>query len=126
MMRVREASFRAYSSRKDTIAHILVRVVADGVVGWGECASPSDPYYCPETTETCWHLLKDFLGPLVFLDSAEKLTLPVGVALFQGSYASEYALTLAASVICTAPVLLIFFIFSKQIIRGISTAGLKD
>ncbi len=20
------------------------------------------PYYCPETTETCWHILKDFLG----------------------------------------------------------------
>ncbi|MCC6626848.1 MAG: o-succinylbenzoate synthase, partial [Chloroflexi bacterium] len=37
----------------------------EGVTGWGECASPSDPYYCPETTETCWHLLKDFLGPLV-------------------------------------------------------------
>ena len=68
----------------------------------------------------------DFLGPLVFLDSSEKLTLPVGVALFQGSYVSEYALTLAASVVCTAPVLVIFFIFSKQIIRGISTAGLKE
>ena len=23
------------------------------------------PYYCPETTETCWHILKDFLAPLV-------------------------------------------------------------
>ena len=31
--------------------------------GWGECASPSDPYYCPETTETCWHILNDFLAP---------------------------------------------------------------
>src|SRR4051812_33570321 len=57
--------FRTSSSEKAEIAHILVRVVADGVVGWGECASPSDPYYCPETTETCWHLLKDFLAPLV-------------------------------------------------------------
>ncbi len=35
------------------------------VVGWGECASPSDPYYCPETVETCWHILKDFLAPAV-------------------------------------------------------------
>src|SRR3954453_14969743 len=57
--------FRTSSSRKDQITHILVRVVADGVEGGGECASPADPYYCPETTETCWHLLKDFLGPLV-------------------------------------------------------------
>jgi O-succinylbenzoate synthase len=57
--------FRTSSSGKDTIQHILVRIVADGLIGWGECASPADPYYCPETTETCWHMLKDFLGPLV-------------------------------------------------------------
>ena len=56
-------SFRTSSSSKAHLDHILVRVVADGVVGWGECASPSDPYYCPETTETCWHLLHDFLAP---------------------------------------------------------------
>ena len=57
--------FQTSSSRKEHLDHILVRVVADGAIGWGECASPSDPYYCPETTETCWHILKDFLAPLV-------------------------------------------------------------
>ena len=58
--------FRTSSSATDPIAHILVRVeAASGVVGWGECACPSDPYYCPETAETCWHILKDFLAPSV-------------------------------------------------------------
>jgi o-succinylbenzoate synthase len=57
--------FRTSSSTKDHLDHILVRVVCDGAVGWGECASPSDPYYCPETTETCWHILRDFLAPQV-------------------------------------------------------------
>ena len=57
--------FQTSSSRKAHLDHILVRIVADGVAGWGECACPSDPYYCPETTETCWHILHDFLGPLV-------------------------------------------------------------
>jgi O-succinylbenzoate synthase len=58
--------FQTSSSRKEHLDHILVRIVAaDGTIGWGECASPSDPYYCPETTETCWHILKDFLAPLV-------------------------------------------------------------
>src|SRR3954470_8249098 len=58
--------FRTSSSLKDSIQHILVRVEdSDGAVGWGECASPADPYYCPETTETCWHILKDFLAPAV-------------------------------------------------------------
>jgi O-succinylbenzoate synthase len=57
--------FRTSSSSKEHLDHILVRVVAGGVIGWGECASPSDPYYCPETTETCWHILRDFVAPLV-------------------------------------------------------------
>jgi O-succinylbenzoate synthase len=57
--------FQTSSSRKAHLDHILVRVVAGNVIGWGECASPSDPYYCPETTETCWHILKDFLAPAV-------------------------------------------------------------
>lgn len=68
----------------------------------------------------------DFLGPLVFLDSTDKYTLPVGVALFQSSYASEYGLTLAASVVCTLPILLVFFIFHKHIISGIAAGGLKE
>ncbi len=59
-------TFRTSSSTKDHIDHILVRAIAGGgVEGWGESASPSDPYYCPETTETCWHILKDFLVPRV-------------------------------------------------------------
>jgi o-succinylbenzoate synthase len=57
--------FQTSSSRKDHLDHILVRARGEGVEGWGECASPSDPYYCPETTETCWHILKDFLVPAV-------------------------------------------------------------
>jgi O-succinylbenzoate synthase len=58
--------FQTSSSRKEHLDHILVRVLtADGAIGWGECASPSDPFYCPETTETCWHILHDFLAPMV-------------------------------------------------------------
>jgi len=68
----------------------------------------------------------DFLGPLVFLDSVDKYTLPVGIALFQTSYYTEYGLTLAASVLCTLPVLIVFLIFQRQIIQGVALTGLKD
>lgn len=58
--------FTTSSHTKDHLDHILVRVRdRDGAEGWGECASPSDPFYCPETVETCWHILKDFLAPAV-------------------------------------------------------------
>ena len=68
----------------------------------------------------------DFLGPRVFLDSIERYTLPVGIELFQSSYAAEYGLTLAASVICTTPILVIFLLFSRHIIRGMAMSGMKD
>jgi multiple sugar transport system permease protein len=68
----------------------------------------------------------EFLGPLVFLDSVENYTLPVGVALFQSSYATEYGLTLAAAVICTAPAVAAFLLFQRQIIQGIAVTGLKE
>lgn len=44
---------------------ILVEVDVDGVTGWGECVAGETPAYSPETTETAWHILRDFLWPLV-------------------------------------------------------------
>jgi multiple sugar transport system permease protein len=68
----------------------------------------------------------DFLGPLVFLDSIDRYTLPVGIALFQSSYSSEYGLTLAASTLATVPVLIAFLLFQRHIIQGIALSGLKE
>lgn len=45
--------------------HIIVRVDADGVTGWGECVAEGNPYYSYETTHTAWHILRDFLIPAV-------------------------------------------------------------
>lgn len=68
----------------------------------------------------------DFLGPLVFTDSVQQWTLPVGVYNFQSSYGNEYGLTFAASVICTLPVLFVFLLFSRQIIAGMTAGALKE
>lgn len=57
--------FRASSHEARQLDHVLVRAEAAGLVGWGECATPSDPYYLGETTETAWHIARDFLAPAV-------------------------------------------------------------
>src|SRR6188768_2273540 len=44
---------------------LLVAVSADGVTGYGECVADSDPYYLPETNGTVWHILDEFLVPLL-------------------------------------------------------------
>jgi O-succinylbenzoate synthase len=44
---------------------LLVQADADGMSGWGESVAGEGPFYAPETVETAWHLLRDFLWPLV-------------------------------------------------------------
>ena len=44
---------------------IIVQLDGDGVEGLGECVADVDPYYSPETNVTAWHIIKDFLAPLV-------------------------------------------------------------
>jgi o-succinylbenzoate synthase len=57
-------TFRTSSHGKQLIEHVLVRAeTADGAVGWGECASPSHPYFGPENIDTCWTMLHDYLVP---------------------------------------------------------------
>jgi o-succinylbenzoate synthase len=58
--------FQTSSHRKTFLDHILVELEdASGAVGWGEIASSSDPYYAPETVETCWHIASHYLLPAV-------------------------------------------------------------
>jgi len=58
--------FTTSSHTKDHLDHILIRARdSSGAEGWGECASAADPYYCSETTESSWHILRDFLIPEV-------------------------------------------------------------
>jgi O-succinylbenzoate synthase len=45
--------------------HIIVRVDADGITGWGESVAEGTPFYSYETVGTAWHILKDFLIPSI-------------------------------------------------------------
>ena len=44
---------------------ILVEVRSDGLIGFGECVASHDPGYNYETIGTAWHILKDFIAPLI-------------------------------------------------------------
>ena len=37
----------------------------DGVSGWGESTAGEDPFYSYETVETAWHIIRDFLWPIL-------------------------------------------------------------
>jgi O-succinylbenzoate synthase len=69
--------------RWDVRETVVVAIRSEGLTGWGEAATSAGPWYEYETIETCWHILKDFLGPRLVgreIDSAEdvaRLVAPV-------------------------------------------------
>ena len=44
---------------------LLVSIEDAGAIGLGECVADDNPYYSAETTRTAWHIIADFVAPLV-------------------------------------------------------------
>jgi O-succinylbenzoate synthase len=59
------APFETSIERTDVRRIVLVEAEVDGVTGWGECVAGETPTYSPETTQTAWHILREFLWPLL-------------------------------------------------------------
>ena len=68
----------------------------------------------------------DFLWPLIIVSKEEMFTLPIGLAAFQGSYTMKFSWMMAASVIASVPILIVFIIFQKSIIQSVAMTGLKE
>lgn len=68
----------------------------------------------------------DFFQPLIYLNSLEKKTLALGLQLFQGEYATEWGLLMAASTQVILPYLVLFFSLQKYFVEGIALTGLKQ
>jgi O-succinylbenzoate synthase len=68
--------FETSFGRSETRDCILVEAFADGLIGYGECVADADPGYSYETVQTAWHIMTDFLIPVILdreLESAGDL-----------------------------------------------------
>ena len=74
---------------------------------------------------TSWN---SFIWPLIITNSEAMRTLPLGLAIFKGSYREVivWGDLLACSVICTIPTILIFLIGKKYIINDMMKGGVKE
>ncbi len=68
---------------------------------------------------------EDFLWPLIIITSEDKITAPLGLALFVVKNKTQWDVLFAGSVIATLPMVLVFMIFQRRFIKGISMSGLK-
>jgi ABC-type glycerol-3-phosphate transport system permease component len=68
-----------------------------------------------------------FFWPLIVVDSDEVYTLPLAVAaLASGLYVSSWPVQMAAATIITLPMILVFLVFQRGFVRGITLSGVKE
>ena len=67
----------------------------------------------------------DFIGPLIYLNRAESYTLQLGLQQFKQAYNTQWNLLMAAAILISIPIIVLFFFVQKSFIQGITFGGVK-
>jgi ABC-type glycerol-3-phosphate transport system permease component len=68
----------------------------------------------------------DYFGPVVFLKSPEKFTLPLAIRSFEGAVGlTAYNTQMAMSILSLIPLLILFLVFQRRIVDGITAGAVK-
>jgi multiple sugar transport system permease protein len=67
----------------------------------------------------------DLLGPLIYLNDTDLMTVTIGISYFLGQYYADTPLLMAASCISILPTVLVFIVAQRYFIRGVVLSGLK-
>lgn len=66
-----------------------------------------------------------FLWPLIALEDMNKFTIPIGIAFYQQQFTAYYGTMMAAATVAIIPVLILFILVQRYVVRGIALTGLK-
>jgi len=67
----------------------------------------------------------DYLWPLVAINDLDKSTLPLALSYFNSLHQQRYDLVMAAATMAVVPVLIVFLIFQRQIVKALLLAGMR-
>jgi multiple sugar transport system permease protein len=70
------------------------------------------------------HAWNNFLWPFIITSDPGLMTLPVGLVQVQSSFGVRYAQVMASAILAGLPLIVVFMLFQRQIIRGVATTGL--
>ena len=68
---------------------------------------------------------RDFMGPLIYLTDESMYTLSIGLTMYSSMHSTEWGLLMAASVVMTAPIIVLFFFTQRTFVQGITLTGIK-
>lgn len=83
---------------------------------------PMAAAFCLVTFLGQWN---SFFGPSIFLQSQDKLTLPVVLNQYLGVYRSEYGVFLAGTLLAIVPPAILFFTLEKEFVSGLTAGAVK-
>lgn len=67
----------------------------------------------------------DFLWPFLSITSEDLMTLPVGIPFFNSSYTQDETLPMTINAYASIPIIVVFVIFQKYVVKGITLSGIK-
>ncbi|WP_274651133.1 carbohydrate ABC transporter permease [Paenibacillus humicola] len=67
----------------------------------------------------------NYLWPLIVLNEEQKMTVPLALVFFNSHHSVNYNVVMSAAVLIMIPVLIIFLIFQRQFIKGLTMTGIK-
>jgi multiple sugar transport system permease protein len=85
----------------------------------------STPAIASLTLLTFVNTWNDYLGPLIYLRSADLRTVQLGLRTFIDFYNAEYALIMTGSVLSVLPIAVVFLLGQRYFVEGVATTGLK-
>lgn len=68
----------------------------------------------------------EFAWALTVLNDTEVRTLPIAIALFQGQHSTSWGLVFAASMLAIIPVLIVYIVFQRYFVAGLSSGAVKS
>ncbi len=71
------------------------------------------------------NIWNDLLLPQIFLTDSAKMTLPVGLTEFQGQYATNYVVEIAAVIVTVIPSVIVYIFLHKNIMEGMVAGAVK-
>jgi raffinose/stachyose/melibiose transport system permease protein len=74
------------------------------------------------TTLSAWN---EFLLALVYIQNDDLKTIPTGLLTFSTRYATNYQLLFAALTIVTVPMIIVYIIFNRKVIEGLTEGAVK-
>jgi ABC-type glycerol-3-phosphate transport system permease component len=110
---------------KDLEDSALIDGAGRWTIFWRIVIPLSRPGLAVVTIFTFLYAWDEFPWAHVAIKETSRRTLPIAIALFQSQHLTEWGQVFAASIVALIPVVIVFVIFQRYFIRGISTTGLK-